>query len=59
LDVRTTSFSLTFPGGGKKCIAVLLREKHSEPTKTVGIVKTALLRGFVGRFALGRHLAGS
>ena len=39
LDVRIRSFFLTFPSAGKKCIAVLLREKHCEPTKTAGIVK--------------------
>src|ERR1700745_545223 len=59
LDVRTTSFFVTFPSAGKKCIAVLLREKHCESTKTVGTVKVELLRGFAGRFVLGGQPAGA
>ena len=56
--VRTTKFFLTFPSGGKKFTAVLLMEKHCEPTKTVGIGKMAPL-GSAGRFVLGRTPDGS
>jgi hypothetical protein len=53
LDVPITNVFPTFPSAGKTYIVALSREKQCERTKTVGIVKTAPLPGFDGRFGLG------